>query len=222
MKRHTMLPLLSMIGLSLIFALSCTLPEFPDTTPPTVTIIYPAPDAVVTGQVEVVASSTDDNSVEIMKIFIDGEERTAVEGDGLRYMWDTTPIADNQDHYIMATAADKEGNIGYSDLVPVRVTTGASADTLAPVVSIIYPAGGSSFTGVDTITVVADASDPSGIKKVEFYIDGFIQETDTSAPYTYDWPLANYKDGLVHTIYVKGYDSGDNTGSDFITVIINP
>jgi hypothetical protein len=54
-----------------------------------------------------------------------------------------------------------------------------------PSVSITSPANGS--TVGNSTTVEASASDPSGISKVEFFVDWTLKTTVTSSPYSFDW-----------------------------------
>jgi len=52
-----------------------------------------------------------------------------------------------------------------------------------PIVKITSPADQSSFT--NSVTLTATATDKSGIKSVDFYVDWKLKTTDTSSPYTY-------------------------------------
>jgi len=103
---------------------------------------------------------------------------------------------------------------------------GPVVDANFPTVTI-SPAGGS-FSRVVHIT--AAASDPDGIGQVEFFVDGSLRATDTTAPYSYDWdswPLA-VADGR-HVLQAVAYDLGghhadaqaviytDNTTFDDVT-----
>jgi parallel beta-helix repeat protein len=54
-----------------------------------------------------------------------------------------------------------------------------------PTVVITSPADQSSVA--NTVTVTSAASDPSGISKVEFYVDWNLQATVKSSPYNFDW-----------------------------------
>lgn len=54
-----------------------------------------------------------------------------------------------------------------------------------PKVMITSPSDQSSVNG--NVAVTADASDPSGIRKVEFYVDWKLQGTASSSPYEFDW-----------------------------------
>jgi parallel beta-helix repeat protein len=57
-----------------------------------------------------------------------------------------------------------------------------------PTVAITSPADQSSVG--NPAAIMAAASDTSGIKQVEFYVDWVLQSTVTSAPYTYNWGSA--------------------------------
>lgn len=92
-------------------------------------------------------------------------------------------------------------------------------DTTSPTVSITAPAGGSTVSG--TVNVTANASDASGISKVDFIIDGTTVSTDTTAAYSYSWNTTTATNGS-HTIQAKAYDTAGNTAtSSTVTVTVN-
>jgi len=68
------------------------------------------------------------------------------------------------------------------------------------------------------ITIMADASNhESGIQKVEFYVDGILQESVAQQPYAWQW---NYLAIGTHLIKVIAYDSAGNSASDEMVVKI--
>jgi hypothetical protein len=71
-----------------------------------------------------------------------------------------------------------------------------------PSVLITSPADQSSVAG--PVTISATASDKSGIKKVEFYVDWQLQGTLTSSPYDFSW--ANGTSGA-HTVAAMAYSN---------------
>jgi len=91
------------------------------------------------------------------------------------------------------------------------------ADTTAPVARITAPSADASVNG--TVTVNATASDASGVSKVEFYINGVLTGTDTSAPYTFSWNTAAVPNGT-QALTVRAYDAAGNVGTDNIKVTI--
>ncbi len=209
---------------SLIFviavAFQCSAPTPPDVLPPVCVVIYPYPGQVVSGQLNVIVSATDDDEVAAIDLYIDDKKVESQQGNKLEYLWNTSSIADNRDHHLRALAVDKSGNIGYSERVIVRVSKGTSTDTLAPIVQLLYPPAGAVIPGNQTITVVANVTDQSDIARVVFYIDGQEKATVTAAPYQFDWDLTPYTDGGVHTIFVEAHDVAGNVGTLFQTVTI--
>jgi hypothetical protein len=66
--------------------------------------------------------------------------------------------------------------------------------------------------------VNADASDNVGVTRVEFYLDGVLQSTDTTAPYSWSWNTATSANGS-HSLSTKAFDAAGNVGSS-VTVSV--
>jgi hypothetical protein len=100
------------------------------------------------------------------------------------------------------------------------LTAGASlpGDDDPPTVRITSHEEGDAVSG--TITIQANASDDKGISKVEFYIDGSLEKTDTSSPYRHNWNTTNYSDDF-HTIKATAYDTANQKRSHQITLTVN-
>jgi len=98
-------------------------------------------------------------------------------------------------------------------------TGGGGTDTQAPTVSITAPSGGTTVSG--TVAINATASDNVGVSKVEFYVDGTLKSTDTTAPYSYSWNTTTYANSS-HTLVAKAYDAANNIGtSSNVTVTVS-
>ena len=69
---------------------------------------------------------------------------------------------------------------------------------------------------IGKLEVKVNASDKSGIEKVEFYLDRNLKYTDTSYPYSYTFKERSF--GKLHTIKVKAYDTKGNSASKEIEV----
>jgi len=92
-------------------------------------------------------------------------------------------------------------------------------DTTPPAVSVSAPAAGASVSGTANIT--ANATDNTGVLKVEFYINGALVSTSTNSPYTYSWNTKTSANGPVN-LAVKAYDAAGNaTTSDTVQVTVN-
>lgn len=78
-----------------------------------------------------------------------------------------------------------------------------------PQVSITQPADGAQFNSGQTVSIQASATDSDGsVSKVDFYINGNLIATDTSAPYNANW--SSTTDGS-YTIKAVATDNDGNT-----------
>jgi len=95
-------------------------------------------------------------------------------------------------------------------------------DTTAPVVSITSPANNASISSSTTVT--ANATDDVAVSKVEFYVDGALAGTDTTATannYTYTLDPSGLSVGS-HTLYAKAYDTSNNTATSSTITFTHP
>lgn len=98
------------------------------------------------------------------------------------------------------------------------VGVGGTVDRDPPTVTITNPAGGSTVFG--SIDVDASATDDVGVIRVEFFVDGSLVSTDTSAPFGFTLDTTTLTDGS-HTILARAFDAEGKTGTDTITVNVN-
>jgi len=117
-----------------------------------------------------------------------------------------------------ATIGGLDPAYGYNFAVTAYDTSGAESaysnilsisELVSPVVSITSPSGNATVSG--TVSVIANASDNVGVDKVEFYVNGILQATDTSTPYQYSWNSISIAAGS-YTLMAKAYDAAGNVG----------
>ncbi len=100
---------------------------------------------------------------------------------------------------------------GYSNMVTIT-------ESAPPSVSLTFPSNNSNVSG--TVLVTADATDNVGVTKVEYYVNGVLKGSDTTATYQYSWDTASVAPG-VYTLYAKAYDAAGNVGqSSTLTVTV--
>lgn len=118
-----------------------------------------------------------------------------------------------------AWCKDASGKVSAAKTAQVNITTATTTtgDTTAPVVSIASPVTGSTVKGA--VTVSANATDNVGVKKAEFYVNGVLKLTSTTAPYSVTWGTTNYPNGS-NSVTVKAYDAAGNVGQATSTVTI--
>jgi hypothetical protein len=178
-----------------------------DTTPPTTSITAPANGATVSGTVSVTASASDNVGVTKVEFYLDGTLKSTSTASPYSWSFDTTTVA-NGSHTLQSKAYDAAGNVGSSATITVTVSN--AGDTTPPTTSITAPANGATVSG--TVSVTASASDNVGVTKVEFYLDGTLQVTDTATPYTWSFNTTTVANGS-HTLQSKAYDAAGNVGS---------
>lgn len=187
----------------------------PDTTDPTVAMTAPLEGATVSGTAVVDVSASDDVGVVKVDLYVDGIFFVTDTASPYSFAWDTSALP-NGTHTLHAVATDAAGNS--ASTAPISVTvSNAPPDTTPPTVSIAAPAAGATVSG--TISVSASASDKVGVTKVEFYVDGALYATDTTAPYSFAWNTTQSGDGS-HTLQAVAADAAGNVASAARTVTV--
>jgi hypothetical protein len=111
-------------------------------------------------------------------------------------------------YYVHAVQAD--GHDLWSAPMWITYQGGGGGDTTAPTTSITAPTSGATVSG--TTNVTASASDNVGVTRVEFFLDGALQSTDTTSPYEWSWNTTGTSNGA-HALTSKAYDAANNIGT---------
>ncbi|MFM7719005.1 MAG: Ig-like domain-containing protein [Actinomycetota bacterium] len=192
-----------------------TPPPPPDTTAPSVSITNPTAGASVSGTVTLRASAADElagSGVKEVQYYLDAVSAGSSLGisttSPYSVSWNAN-AATYGSHTIYAVARDNAGNA--STAASVSVTR---ADGTAPTVRITNPTAGASVSGAVTLTATAaDESGGSGVKEVEFFLDGLSAGaslgTVATSPYSMAWNASSLGSGP-HTIYAVARDNAGN------------
>lgn len=121
------------------------------------------------------------------------------------------PTAIGVGHTLQARVVDNLGANTYAFSF-----VGTIADTVAPVVSITNPSNGANLEVGSSVLISANSSDNVGVTSVEFYVDGSLLCTDTSAPYSCVWSVPNTLSS--HTLTAKSYDTSSNMSQTSVSV----
>ena len=90
-------------------------------------------------------------------------------------------------------------------------------DTSPPTIKLTAPAANSTVNG--QVAVAADASDNVGVKKVDFYLNSTLKNSDTSAPYGFNLATTELSDGDYQLI-ARAYDAANNVATDSYKITI--
>jgi len=174
-----------------------------DTAPPTVSITAPASGSTISapGTLNISAAASDAaSSVTKVELYIDGALKTTLTTSPYNYAWNTSGVILGS-HTIQAKAYDSFNNVGATAL-----TTVSLADQTPPTTSITAPTAGTTLSGTATVNAnAADNSGGTGISKVELYVDGTLNSTDTASPYSFSWNTTTATNAS-HSLSVKAYD----------------
>jgi len=108
--------LAGLLGLGGVAACTVSTDLPPDTLAPQVTITAPLDGATVSGGVSVDVSATDDYSVEVVRILIDGTLRGTFYTRPYHVLWGTFGLPNNSVHTIVTEAVDPSNNVGRAQI----------------------------------------------------------------------------------------------------------
>jgi plastocyanin len=119
-------------------------------------------------------------------------------------------------HTLTAKATDNAGASASSGAATITVNPPANQP---PLVQITSPPSGATFNAGETITMVANASDPDGsIAKVEFFDGGNLLGTATTSPFSVSVTLGAGQ----HNVTAKATDNaGASSNSGAIAITVN-
>jgi len=209
MKRSIPFALLALTGALLS---ACSPQATPDGTKPTISLSATPDSLIAPGTVTLTASASDNVGVARVAFFR-GATLLSVDSTSPYTYTDTLAIADKGTVSYRAVAVDAAGN---SAEASKSVTVGV--DTTAP--SLTLAASAATVTTAQTVTFTATASDNVGVTKVEFYDNGTLISTDTTAPYEASSAYTAASNGT-HTIVAKAYDAMGNVKETTTTVTVN-
>jgi len=164
-----------------------------DNTKPVVTIDQPESGVIVNNTCWITSIASDVSGIASVEFYLEGALLFADDSAPYEYLWNTTTFSDGEKN-ITCVAMDNVGNTGYSSIL-------VTIDNSAPLLSIhsLSVWGNSGLMAVNT-------SDPSGIHRVEFYLDGVLQYIDYSYPYQWSWSGVTLPDGS-YTFMAFSYDN---------------
>jgi Big-like domain-containing protein len=83
-----------------------------DTTPPTLTLLYPFAGSIITGTVNVAIDATDNVYVDSVQFFVDGILETTDFDEPWGFPWNTAPLDSGSTHTLYMKGFDPAGNVG--------------------------------------------------------------------------------------------------------------
>ncbi len=202
-------------GDSLTAITTVTSVTVPDLTAPTgVSISSPSNNATVSGSITVTANASDNVAVARVEFFVDGQSKGSDTNSPWTNTINTTSLS-NGAHQLTVKAFDAANNQTTSGVVAITVNNQSGNDTTPPSVAFAIPQGPNGTTPIlngKAYQIGSTITDASGIKQVEYQVDGVTKATVTSAPFTFTLDTTTLSAGT-HTIQVRATDTANNTSS---------
>jgi glucose/arabinose dehydrogenase len=109
--------------------------------------------------------------------------------------------------YYLARGAGSVNRIGFA----------ATGDNIPPTVSITNPANGAIVARKANLIISATASDNVGLTRVDFLVNGALQCSDTTAPYSCTWRVPGAMN-KTYQLQARAFDQAGNAGTASIQV----
>ena len=183
----------------------------PGDQPPNVSLTSPSDGGsfLTTDSITFSANATDDVGVVRVEFFANG---TLLGGDDAGPFSISATLAAGT-HAITAKAVDTAGASTTSSAVTITVRE--PTVNQPPTVSVTAPTESAAFLSTDNIPFSANASDDSGVERVEFYANSSLVGTDSAAPYSTSTTL---QPGT-YAVTAKAYDAAGVSGTSAAVTI---
>lgn len=192
-----------------------------DSQGPTLALTTPVEGSYILNPITMAATASDAGGVAKVDFYINNQLVVSDTTSPYSYYWNTAIWTDGN-YAIKVVATD---TVGHISTITNNITKAAPPpDTSGPTL------GSVTFTGTAVLdgstlsksgTLIATMSDPSGVAKVEFLLDGVIFGTDTNGAdgYSAIFDIYSTTDGS-HTLTVRSTDSvGNKTESSLVVTV---
>ena len=191
-----------------------------DNINPTGVLIFPYTGQTLSGEITIIIEADDNESVEKVIIYIEGDSVISIMNEPYFYIWDTSLEIDDITYTIHAHVIDNAGNQITLGPISVLIDNLEAEDNIPPSGNITYPPASATVAG--TIDIQVTAYDNYEVGFVDFIIDGSAVSTDSIYPYEYSWNTLEVSEDAEHVINVTITDWIGNTTALFpVSVFVN-
>ncbi|MBC7329230.1 hypothetical protein H5T88_02615 [bacterium] len=196
---------------------------------PTVSILSPINNATVSGTTTIEATATSNIGVRLVEFYVDNNKVGEDTSPPYTCSWNADTFPYGTEHSIHARAQDNAGNWGSSPKINVTI-----GDSQAPQITLISPQA--NIVPVSALIPIRvsiqdrgkKTKAPSGIQKVEFFVDGnklgeVPGNSQTSGIFECPnlWDTSGLKHNTTHTILVRATDNVGLVGESTFQVTAN-
>ena len=184
-----------------------------DNIPPTGFILQPYAGQVVSGDIEIQVSASDNVGVNQVTFYLDGNILSSDSQSPFSYNWNTITANEDEEHVLYATITDLQGNTTILPSISVTVNNDDAPenDLTPPFVSIITPL--STQIVSDTVVITGFATDNHEVSEVMFYVNDQLIQTVTDSPFTASWITYDLPNDSEHILQITATDPSGNQSS---------
>jgi len=190
--------------------------EEPDLTPPSIVIYDPASNQTVSGVVDILTITTDNDSIDRVEFYQNYNLVYIDYSSNYTCSWNTIEEQDDTEHIWYAIAYDSENNLSQTDPVLINVD---NIDNIPPNGIITYPYAGQNVNG--TIAIQTEVYDNIGISQVQFSINDSLVFIDNENPFEYQWNTLLFPEDEDHLITIIVSDFNNNNFENGLSVTVN-
>ena len=193
--------------------------EEPDLIPPSIVIYDPASNQTVSGIVNILTITTDNDSIDRVEFYQNYNLAHIDYSPEYTHSWNTLNEQDDTEHTWYAIAYDSENNSSQTDPIIINVD---NIDNIPPSGMVTYPYAGQNVNGI--IEIQTEVYDNIGISQVQFYINDSLTFIDDENPFEYEWNTLLFSEDEEHiiTIIVSDFDNNNFENGLSVTVNNNP
>lgn len=188
----------------------------PDTTAPSATLTSPSSSGTATSSTATLAASaSDETALGGVSFYADGTRiGSEVTSSPYSVAWDTTATSSGS-KTIVAVARDTSNNYATSSAITITI------DNAAPTVSVTAPDASATVSG-SSVALSATASDElTSIATVNFFVNGTLQGTDDSSPYSIAWDSTATSSGAKTVLAVARDSVGNVATSSSVSITVS-
>ena len=190
--------------------------EEPDLTPPNIVIYEPASNQTVSGMVDILTITTDNDSIDRVEFYQNYNLVYTDYSSTYTCSWNTLDEQDDTEHIWHAIAYDSGNNSSQTDPVLINVD---NIDNVPPNGTITYPYAGQNVNG--TIDIQTEVYDNIGISQVQFSINDSLVFIDNENPFEYQWNTLLFPEDEDHLITIIVSDFNNNNFENGLSVTVN-
>jgi hypothetical protein len=186
--------------------------------------LTPGPVVLYDEKITFTASVNDGRQVKQIDFYLDGAFKAGTIVAPYEFTWTPSGIADLGRHTMVVQATDVSGNVVSTArdvlLTPHTCSVELGSSRYRQAGTDTVYAGPHKVAQGQRVSLRSECSGWVSINRVEFYLNGTLQSTATTAPYTWSLDTSALTVGQTYSVSTKGYLTSGVVSNDAVTIDI--